>query len=77
MKLIFKKIYELWIELGHILGWINSRIILTAFFVIFFIPTAVVFKIIRRDRLRLKRQTQDTYWITVDRPFNDQFKYQF
>ena len=47
-------VYRLWMKIGHVLGWINTRIILGLTFVIFFIPVALVFHLFGKDPMRRK-----------------------
>jgi hypothetical protein len=41
-----------WMFLGHILGWINTRIILGIVFLLIFTPTALVFRLLGKDPMR-------------------------
>ena len=41
--------FRLWMHLGHILGWINSRIILGFIFFLLFSPLALVMRLWGRD----------------------------
>ena len=45
--------YRLWMKLGRALGWINSRIILTLLFWGVVTPLSLLFKLVRRDILKL------------------------
>ena len=60
---VFKKMYLAWMKLAHVLGWVNTRIILT--FVYFFImtPLSLVFKLIGKDPMNRKIGVADSYWI--------------
>ena len=53
--------YRAWMKLGHILGWVNSRIILGLVFLIVLIPISLVMKSIGHDPLRTKKLTQKSY----------------
>ena len=53
--------YKLWMKLGLILGWVNSRIILGLVYMIVLLPIAFVMRIIRYDPLRTKRKGEKTY----------------
>ena len=44
--------YKTWIALGHILGWINSRIILGLVFILVLIPIAFIMKVLGYDPLK-------------------------
>ncbi len=41
-----------WMFLGHILGWINTRIILGIVFLLIFTPTALVFRLLGKDSMQ-------------------------
>ena len=53
--------YKAWMKLGHILGWVNSRIILGLVFILVLQPIAFVMKIFGYDPLRTKKNNQKTY----------------
>ena len=53
--------YKAWMKLGHILGWINSRIILGLVFLIVLQPIALIMQILGHDPLRTKKFTQESY----------------
>ena len=49
-----RPVFWLWMKFGHVLGWINTRIILGITFLLLFIPVALVFHLIGKDPLRRK-----------------------
>ena len=53
--------YRAWMKLGHILGWINSRIILGLVFLIILQPIAFIMRISGHDPLRTKKIFQKSY----------------
>ena len=53
--------YLAWMKLGHILGWLNSRIILGLVFLIVLQPIALIMRIFGHDPLRIKSLDQKTY----------------
>ena len=53
--------YKLWMRLGYILGWINSRIILGLVFLIVLQPIALIMRILGHDPLRMKKVSQKSY----------------
>ncbi len=53
--------YKLWMALGLVLGWINSRIILGLVFLLVLEPISIVMKILGHDPLRTKRHTKKSY----------------
>ncbi len=44
-------LYRLWTWLGQILNWINTRIILSVLFFLFFTPIGLVMKVLGKDPL--------------------------
>ncbi len=53
--------YKLWMNLGDILGWINSRLILGLIFIIVVQPIAFFMKIFGYDPLKQKKSKEYTY----------------
>lgn len=50
-----------WNKLAHILGWINTRIILTLVFYLFLFPLAFLYKLIGKDPLQRKDPKQSVF----------------
>jgi hypothetical protein len=55
-------IYSGWIIAVFPIGWTISRLMLAALFYLVFTPVAIVFRIIRRDALRLRRPEAPSLW---------------
>ena len=53
--------YKGWMVLGHILGWINSQIILGLVFIFVLQPIAYIMRLTGYDPLRTKRKGEKTY----------------
>ena len=53
--------YRLWIGLGNILGWINSRIILGIIFIIVLQPISIFMKLFGYDPLRKNKNNNISY----------------
>ena len=53
--------YKLWMKIGFILGWINSRIILGLVFIIVLLPISFGMGLIGYDPLRTKQKGEKTY----------------
>ena len=53
--------YRAWMMLGHILGWLNSRIILGLVFLIVLQPIALIMRILGHDPLKTKKHAQNSY----------------
>jgi hypothetical protein len=43
-----------WMLVGHCLGWVNSRILMTLLFYLVFTPTAIVMRAMKRDAMTRK-----------------------
>lgn len=46
-----RPVYKIWMKIGLVLGWINTRIILGIIFFIVFVPMALCLKILRKDAM--------------------------
>jgi len=67
-----------WVGLGHVLGWINARIILGFIFFAVVMPTGLVMRLFGKDILRMKWQRAASYWIKRGQPLKPQsFRNQF
>ncbi len=53
--------YLIWIKLGDILGWVNSKIILGLIFIFVLIPIGLVMKIFGYDPLKIRQKRKTTY----------------
>lgn len=52
-----KPVYILWMKIGAVLGWINTRIILGLVFFVLFAPIALFFRVIGRDPMQRKLES--------------------
>jgi len=53
--------YCLWMKIGHILGWINSKLILSIVFLIVLLPIAIIMRTFGYDPLRSKKNNHTSY----------------
>ena len=60
MKAFFRPLYDAWMRFAHVLGWINSRIILTVLYFTIIGLYAIVRKIFG---LFKSHKPVDSYWI--------------
>lgn len=49
---MLRPVYWTWIRVGHGLGWLNTRIILTLAYVLLIVPMAVILRVFRMDSMR-------------------------
>jgi hypothetical protein len=52
-----------WFKLAEILGFINSKILLTAIFGLFLTPFALLFRLFNKNPLQLKPESKDSIYI--------------
>ena len=55
-------VYRAWMATAQVLGRINTTILLTLFYVVMICGTALIFRLIGRDALRLRKKAADSYW---------------
>ncbi|MCH8291222.1 hypothetical protein IH992_09005 [Candidatus Poribacteria bacterium] len=62
--IVLKPIYVAWMKFAFVLGWVNSRILLSIIFFVFFTPMALIQRVFGRDALhrRMEKGT-NSYWI--------------
>ena len=58
------RVYAVWMKFAFLLGWVNSRILLSIIFFLIFTPVGIVSRILGRDALdrRIDRETE-SYWV--------------
>lgn len=52
-----------WMKIAHVLGAINSRIILSAAFYLFLAPLGLLTRLLGRDPLDRRGPARDSYWV--------------
>jgi hypothetical protein len=63
MPILIKPLYRVSLFIAHILGWINTRIILGLIYYLLFTPISLIMKIIGRDPLNRKfDKDAKSYW---------------
>ncbi len=64
---VFRPFAWFWFNLSHWLGFITSRVLLSAIFILIIIPVALFRKLGGADRLRLKEFKKSTSSVFTDR----------
>lgn len=65
-------VYRGWLAFGHVLGWINTRIILGIMFYLLFLPVGLVIRLLGKDPMARKiDKSTETYRVTHARPKKD------
>lgn len=57
-----KFIYGYWMKFAHVLGWVNTRIILSIVYFFIFTPLALIFRLMGKDPLGRHFEAVDSYW---------------
>ena len=66
VPIVTKPVYRGAIFVAHILGWINTRIILGAIYYVIFTPISILMRLFGRDSLNRKiDKNSDSYWQSV------------
>ena len=55
--------YRVWMRLARLLGWVNSRILLSLIFYGVITPMGIVQRLIGRDALRRRGPGRESYWV--------------
>lgn len=51
-----------YLKIGHAMGWVNSRILLSAVYFLFLLPISLIFKVNTKNPLQLKNKGEDSLW---------------
>ena len=75
LPLSLERIRIIWSKLGDILGKINTKILFTIIYLLMFSPIHLIFKILKRDKLKLQwKKYSSTFHVKKDiSSFNDPF----
>ncbi len=57
-----RPVFKLWMKLAHAVGWFNTQVILTIVFILVFIPTGLIMKLLRKDPMKRTMFAEETYW---------------
>ena len=57
------KFHRLWMRLAHVLGYVNSRILLSAIYFLVMTPYGLVLRVLGRDTMNRREASRKSYWI--------------
>lgn len=73
LSLISKRIGDgivwLWMSIGRLLGWVNSRILLTIIYLFVLTPIAFFSRIWKDDALGMKKKEKGSYYVERNHQF--------
>ena len=58
-----RRFHIAWMKIASVLGYVNSRILLSLVFYLLFVPYNLVMRLIRRDPLNRRKAGRASYWI--------------
>lgn len=59
-----------WYKIAQILGWINSRIILTILFYLFLFPISVIYRLFNKDQMHIKKPASGSMFSERNHQYN-------
>ena len=59
---LLRPLFKLWMTLAHAVGWFNTQVLLTIVFILIFIPTGLIMKLLRKDPMKRKMFEEESYW---------------
>jgi hypothetical protein len=65
-------LYKAWMAFGHVLGWINARIILGIVFFVVVTPIGLLLRLFGKDVLSMRLHRSGSYWVQRDRELTPQ-----
>ena len=75
---LLKPIYIVWMKLSHVLGWINTKILLTIVFYVIFLPIGMIMRLLGKDPMHRKfDKSTKTYRIKSKQPSVDHLEKPF
>jgi hypothetical protein len=75
---VLAPIHKVWMWVGHILGWINTRILLSIVFYALLTPIGLVFRLMGKEKMRQAFAESSTTYRVVRTPRpHSHMKYQF
>jgi hypothetical protein len=62
-----RPVYSVFVKFAHVMGWVNTRIILVAIYYLILTPISIVMRIFHADPLHLKiLKDSNSYWVKKD-----------
>jgi len=78
IPIVLKPIYVVWMKLSHILGWINTKILLSIVFYLIFLPIGMIMRLFGKDPMHRKLEKNvTTYRIKSKQPSVDHLEKPF
>ena len=77
MPLALRPLYQRWLKFAHILGRINTQILLFLVYVIVIIPAGIMMRVFGKDPMQRKMNSDISYWEKINlEGLNDKRRYE-
>jgi hypothetical protein len=77
LKPVLKPVYIVWMKFAHVLGWINTRLLLGVFFYLVMTPLGLFLRLLGKDLLDQKiDRSARSYWVKRERVKLDPARYE-
>ena len=78
IPVVLKPIYSVWMKLAHVLGWINTRLLLSLVFYLIILPIGVILRLSGKDPMHRKLDPElQTYRVKSKQPSIDHLEKPF
>ena len=78
LPVVLKPIYSVWMKLAHVLGWINTRLLLSLVFYLIILPIGVILRLSGKDPMHRKLDPElQTYRVKSKQPSIDHLEKPF
>jgi hypothetical protein len=71
-----RSFHRVWMSIAAVLGYVNSRILLSLLYYGLFAPVGLLRRLLGKDPMKRRGSAQSSYWVTREytRQTNDQFE---
>jgi len=59
----YSPLLKIWLKIGHVVAWVNTRLILGLVFLLLIIPIALARRILGYDSMGIRGKRKSSYWI--------------
>jgi Saxitoxin biosynthesis operon protein SxtJ len=63
-----RPIYVAWMIVAFPIGWLVSHVMLAVLYFVLFLPLGLMFRLLGRDALSLRKPSVETYWTEKQQP---------
>lgn len=74
---LLKPVYQVWMKIGHVLGWINTRLILGIVFFLIFVPVGLVMRLMKDPMRRKLHEPVESYRVESKQPVTENLERPF